>query len=113
MKRQQLVTARTTLLREAEALKGADGTFADDAIRAAFDAKMAEIERIDAQIRAIDAAPQPAQPDDAAIRAAAATAERERITGIQTAVRVAKLAPTVAEDFILSLIHISEPTRPY
>lgn len=108
MKRQQLVTARTTLLREAEALKGADGTFADDAIRAAFDAKMAEIERIDAQIRAIDAAPQPAQPDDAAIRAAAATAERERITGIQTAVRVAKLPAAFGERLVASGVTLDQ-----
>lgn len=46
---------RATLLRAAEALKRADGTFADDQARATFDAKMTEIDGIDAEIRDAEA----------------------------------------------------------
>jgi len=87
---------RETLLREAEALRSADGTFKDDEARAAFDARMEAIEAYDqSQQRA---AP---KPDDAeAIRAAAAQAERDRITGIQRIVRTAKLNPELADDMV-------------
>ncbi len=47
--KKQLRDKRARLLREANALKQADGTFKDDATRQAFDAKMAEIEAIDAE----------------------------------------------------------------
>lgn len=84
-----LTIARRGLLAEAEALKSADGTFADDAKRAAFDAKMTEVEAIDAQIRTAEAAPAPTQvPADLAARAQAD--ERARMTGIQAAVQIAK-----------------------
>jgi hypothetical protein len=103
MKRQQLLDKRAQLLREAEGMKGPDGTFKDDAARAAFDAKLAEIDRIDAEIRVIDATPAPAPTpptsaptSEEAIR----TAERERITGIQDACRVAKLDPKEAADMV-------------
>jgi hypothetical protein len=46
-----LKATRAQLLREAESLKGRDGNFADDSARAAFDAKMAEIEACDVVIR--------------------------------------------------------------
>jgi len=89
---------RAQLLREAEALRSADGSFKDDATRQAFDAKMAEIEAID---KAASSAPAQMPPaDDAAVRAAATTLERERITGIQHAVHLAKLEPTVAEEMV-------------
>jgi len=93
MDKQALLTQRTQLLQAAEALKGANGTFADDAARAAFDAKMAEVEAVDAKIRSLDAAPAPAPAD-------AARAERERITGIQAAVRTAKLPEAFAADLV-------------
>jgi hypothetical protein len=82
---------RDQLLREAEALRSADGTFKDDDAREAFDARMEAIETFDSQ---------PAQPDAEAIRAAAVTAERARITGIQDAVRVAKLGPELAANLV-------------
>lgn len=50
----KLKTRRAKLLKEAEALKGQDGQFADDESRAAFDAKMAEVDAVDVQIRASD-----------------------------------------------------------
>lgn len=104
MKRDQLLTTRARLLQEAEGLKGPDGSFKDDAARTAFDAKMTEIDMIDAQVRALDATPPPA-PAQApaateAVRAEAQQAERARITGIQAAVRTAQLEPAVAEDMV-------------
>lgn len=80
---------RAILLREAEALRGADGAFKDDAAREAFDARMEAIE-------AFDKRPSAAQPSADEIRAA----ERARITGIQDAVRVAKLGADVAADLV-------------
>lgn len=93
MDKQALLTQRTQLLQAAEALKGANGTFADDAARAAFDAKMAEVEAVDAKVRALDSSP-PAQAPDAA------RTERERITGIQAAVRTAKLPEAFGADLV-------------
>ena len=63
--KKKLQTKRAKLLREAEALRGQDGTFATDAARTAFDAKMAEIEEVDEQLRALDAPPaaEPAEAD--------------------------------------------------
>ncbi len=46
-----LQSKRAQLLREAEALKSPNGTFKDDATRAAFDAKMSEVEAVDAELR--------------------------------------------------------------
>lgn len=48
-----LRSKRAKLLKEATALKSADGSFADDATREAFDAKMAEIEGLDGQMRGL------------------------------------------------------------
>src|SRR5690242_3507496 len=45
---------RAQLLREADALHTQDGGFADDQARAAFDAKMTEVEALDEQIRTAD-----------------------------------------------------------
>jgi hypothetical protein len=105
---------RAQLVRDAEQLRK-DGAFPDDAAREAFDAKMTEVERLDEQIRRLEAAgerdddaeggsgpapaPAPSPASDAA-RAAGATAERERITGIHEAVRLAKLDPSMADDMV-------------
>src|ERR1043166_6334659 len=43
----ELESKRARLMREAGALKRADGTFVDDTARASFDEKMAKIEEID------------------------------------------------------------------
>lgn len=81
---------RAEMLRLADALRAADGSFKDDKAREEFDGRMEAIE-------AFDAKQTPAPPPDAdAIRAA----ERTRITGITEAVRVAKLGPEVAADLI-------------
>lgn len=95
MNLQQLRNKRAQVLREAEGLKLADGTFADDQTRAAFDAKMAEIETLDAQIRTAE---QSAMTDAQAEQIRAA--ERARITGITDAVRLAKLDATLGADMI-------------
>lgn len=94
MSLEELQTKRAQLLSEAEALRGADGAFADDKTRETFDAKMAEIETIDAQLRA-----RAANPSANADREAGVQAERARIKSINDAVRIAGLEPTVAEDF--------------
>lgn len=80
----ELKAKRTTLVAEADAFRGADGQFKDDAARASFDAKMTEVDGVDAQIRQIETAAASTQ-DAVAI----ATAERNRVTGIQDAVRAA------------------------
>src|ERR1043166_1472380 len=46
---------RAQLLREAEACKSADGTFATDQARSTFDAKMAQIDVCDTEIRQLEA----------------------------------------------------------
>lgn len=108
----QLREKRTALLAEATALRGADGTFADDAARTAFDAKMAEVEALDTQIRSLAAAPPaPATPPAVEPRLAlavtpppanaeATTAERQRAADIRTAVRAARLEESVADDLV-------------
>lgn len=88
---------RDQLVREAAALQGVDGGFKDDATRAAFDAKMSEIDGVDAQIRAAaDApAPQPAVVDVQA-RDRAIAEERARGIAIREAVtRAQKMNPGV------------------
>jgi hypothetical protein len=94
MTKQHLIDKRAALLREADGLKGADGTFKDDATRTAFDGKMTEIEALDAQIRALD----PSTP--AVTPAEAVAAEKARIVGIQNAVRVAKLPAEFGADLV-------------
>lgn len=82
---------RAEMLRKAEALRAADGSFKDDAARDEFDARMEAIEAYDT---AQSAAPKP--PDADAIRAA----ERTRITDITTAVRLAGLGAELGADMI-------------
>ena len=101
--KKKIEAKRKKLLREAEALRRQDGTFADDENRALFDAKMAEIDEIDEQLRALDPpAPEPAGDDEATrqAREAGATEERARIAGITDAVRIAKLPTTLGEQLV-------------
>lgn len=96
MNLKQLREKRATILREAESLKGADGSFKDDQTRAAFDAKMGEIDALDAQIRTAEqterANPGTETPEQAR------AAERTRQTEIRNAVRVAGLDAAVADE---------------
>lgn len=103
--KKKLERKRARLLREANGLKQDDGTFKDDATRAAFDAKMTAIEDVDAQIRAIeeddeDDDPAPPATVTPATRAEIIAQEQTRVTGIQDAVRVAGLEASVAEDLV-------------
>jgi hypothetical protein len=93
---------RAELLREADALRSAEGTFADDQVRASFDALMTKIDGLDAQIRTLDGgtgtAPAPAVA--AAARHAAMLAERARVTGIRFACRTHKIEQAVEDRLI-------------
>src|SRR5688572_11356146 len=95
-----LKTKRAKLLREATALKQADGTFENDEVRASFDAKMSEIEAIDVQLRAADAEEPPVPVDADVVRKQAVEDERKRATDIRSAVTIAKLDATVADDMV-------------
>lgn len=99
-KLKELREKRATLLREAEGLK-VNGEFKDDQTRAAFDAKMTEIETIDGQIRAAEAEEEPAPAVvDQATRQQIIKDERARVQGIQDAVRLAKLPDTFATELV-------------
>lgn len=93
-----LVEKRSLLLREADALKTADGTFENDEKRSAFDAKMTEVDTLDEQIRKAETAP--AAPELDAVRTQAITEERARVSSIQTLVRKHKLEEKVADDLV-------------
>jgi hypothetical protein len=112
----QMRKKKAQLVREAEALRSQDGTFVDDAARAAFDAKMAEVESLDAKIRAAEEADDdPADPpaDLAAVRAEAAKAERARGEAIRQAARVSGIADHErrATEWIEKGIDINEVRR--
>lgn len=100
----KLRNKRAKLVKEAEALKGKDGQFANDEVRASFDAKMTEVEQLDVQIRALeneDEDDDEASPlSETAARAAGAQAERQRAEGIRNAASLAKLQPTVGDDMV-------------
>jgi hypothetical protein len=130
----KLRAKRARLLREAEGLKGRDGSFATDEARAAFDAKMTEIEAIDREIAVVEsgrsetllernpldpgaptgAAPagdgddDPPEPNE---RDAGADAERERCQGIMLAVRSARLPNSWAEKLIADKVPLVEAQR--
>lgn len=105
---EQLKAKRAAAFAEATRLKG-DGTFADDQARAAFDAKTAEVEALDVQIRAAEAAQQPASATvTEEQRAAIVAAERSRVDGIKTAVRVAGLDAPLAADLVKRGITLDE-----
>jgi phage major head subunit gpT-like protein len=115
----ELRDKRARLFREAEALQGRNGTFANDQARTDFDAKMAEIEALDKEIRELDpnsefiverspldpnstqqqrrAADEQQQPNE---RDMGADGERDRIQGILVAVRAARLPQSVADRLI-------------
>lgn len=103
MNLQQMRERRTQLLREADGLRQGD-SFANDEARAAFDAKMREIDALDVQIRAAETPAQPpAVPSAEQVREMRETAireERERTAGIQRAVRAAGLDDDFAQRFI-------------
>lgn len=98
-----LRSEKAQLVREAEALSGADGKFDTDAARAAgekarpdFDAKMTRVREIDVRVAELEKAPVPTPVNADAIRAE----ERARATGIGDAVRRAGLKPEVAADLV-------------
>lgn len=100
----QLREKRANLLREAEGLKRADGTFADEPTRSAFDAKMTELEALDAQIRTAEAAEraaaQPAPASTDALRAQVRAEEATRAATIRDAVRAAGLEASYGDSLI-------------
>lgn len=101
----QLREKRAQLLREAEALKTATGTFENDQQRTAFDAKMTEIDAVDEQIRTAEAADasvsSTAAPQNATEIAQRAIAdERARVRTITDAVRVAGLDESVGRTLV-------------
>jgi hypothetical protein len=120
----KLKTKRAKLLREAEGLRNADGTYKDDETRAAFDAKMAEVEAVDVEIRQaeggrdreddpefirsenpIGGRRQPAAEEDDEEaepneRDLGVTAENERTNGILDACAAARLPMTFARTLI-------------
>jgi hypothetical protein len=95
---------RTALFTDASALKRADGTFENDEKRSAFDAKMTEVEALDAQIREAEAVERRQAAAGGQLtdeqRQAAVTEERARAKGITEAVRVAGLERADADDMI-------------
>lgn len=120
----KLKAKRAKLLKEAEAFRGKDGTFADDAARSGFDEKMAAVEAIDVEIRELEAGDdQPSEflreedplkrsdkrrqsedeeddepePTD---RERGVIAERERVQGIDLACRAAGLPAAFRERLI-------------
>ncbi len=100
----ELRTQRATLVREAGELQDANGNFKDDAARAAFDAKMTQVEDIDQRLRALEAtSPAPAVPPAAVpseARQAIMLEERQRGESIREAVRTAKLDPAFADELV-------------
>ncbi len=126
---------RAKLLREAEALQGRNGTFANDQARADFDGKMAEIEAIDEQIREFDAGSDDTRSesiaehpvgegtrqetrtqDDAERREPTdhdrgAAVERERVQGIMVACKAARVTRGFEEKLISSGVPLVEAQR--
>jgi hypothetical protein len=98
--KKKLQKQRAQLVREAEALKGQNGEFANDQARADFDAKMAEVEAIDVKLRALDAPADEPEPEDEPTPGEATATERARITGIQTEVRKHGLEDTFAAELV-------------
>lgn len=88
-----------TLQRQLHALTPADGTFTD-ASRPPFDAKKAEIAAVETQIRAIETPDEDDEDDEDPAPPDAATAERQRVLGIQQATRAAQLPTALADAHI-------------
>lgn len=108
---------RAQLVREADALRGTDGTFENDEARDRFDALMAEVEAIDARSASASetlvernpldpgapVVPETArrgEDDEPNERDMAADAERERCQGILAACRAGRLPQTFADRLI-------------
>jgi hypothetical protein len=127
---------RAKLFKEAEALKGRDGSFANDEARSAFDAKMTEVEFLDQQIRELEAdtrsqsetllerdpldpgapttgrnAEDPAEDDEPNERDLGADAERERCQGILQACRAARLPQSFADRLISDKVTLVDAQR--
>jgi hypothetical protein len=124
MNLKKLRAKRAKLMKEAEALKGRDGSFASDEARAAFDGKMAEIDTIDQQIRDLEEADNETAPsatlveqpvarrrtsaveddedddDESNEHDAGVDSERARVQGILTATRAARLPQRFADKLI-------------
>lgn len=103
----QLRTERATLVREAEALSGADGKFeteaakaAGETARASFDGKMARVREIDARIAELEKQPAPAA---APVNADAIRAEeRARVTTITELCRKFGIADAKRDEMIMN-----------
>ncbi|HMJ88149.1 MAG TPA: hypothetical protein VK504_33460 [Vicinamibacterales bacterium] len=113
----KLQKKRARLVREAEALRTTDGSFADDTARQAFDAKMAEVDAIDVQLRGVsetilginpldpgapetrDADEDDGEEGDEVVQAAV-TRERERGQAISAGCRAARLPLSFATKLI-------------
>jgi hypothetical protein len=111
----KLQKQRARLLRDAEAIRASDGSFADDAARQAFDAKMAQVDAIDMQLRGVSetlaeinpllTAPTPRQTvgdddDEPNEHDEGVAAERVRCQGITTACRAARLPQSFADKLV-------------
>jgi hypothetical protein len=104
----QLKKKRATLIKAAEAFRS-NGTFADESARQAFDAKMVEVDELEIEIRALEAADDPDEDEGGdevtpqsreEIRAAAIAEERQRTDTIRVACRAAKLDDVFANELI-------------
>jgi hypothetical protein len=131
MNLEQLRKKREEMLRQAEALKGADGEFADDGTRAAFDATMSAIDVIDEQIRALEPSSEtiverdPLDPGAPTNRLALETAaraetsdldigaekERERIEGIMFSCRAARMPAEMMDRLIKNKVPLLDAQR--
>lgn len=112
MTKAEIKAKRARLLREATALKNTDGTFADDAKRQAFDAKMAEIEALDGtteRSETVDARAgaletevpaETAEVEEPNERALGIRAENERVEGIRSACLAGRLPRSVEDKLI-------------
>lgn len=122
MNLQQLREKRARLMREAEALRGANGTFANDQARADCESRVTEMEQIDREIARLERGqsefltgaqpgagrlalesqlePQPAATTEPTEIERGVTAERERAQGILLAVRAAGLPSSFADQLI-------------
>lgn len=116
-----LIKKRAAALRAAEALRGADGNV-PEASQPDFDTRMTEFDELDRQIRALHADEQPetpaavataaataAQPvDQAAVRAAALTEERTRVTDITTVCRAHRRDQAFTDRMIAEGVSVGE-----
>jgi phage major head subunit gpT-like protein len=110
-----LQAKRGQLLREAAALKNTDGTFADDAKRQAFDAKMSEVEALDAPSQTLDERNRlslgddpPDNTEEPNLRDVGATDERARVQGIRQACIAGRMSRAFEDKLIADGIELVE-----